>query len=91
MIAVDDRIVYREIVNGQPLAPVTCFVTRVHGPDLIDIGWKGDGDVHPDNHGRTGLQIHRRKRVARLGTIAVGDYVSPELQKREHTVWESAS
>ena len=88
MIAVDDRIVYREIVNGQPLAPVTCFVTRVHGPDLIDIGWKGDGDVHPDNHGRTGLQIHRRKRVPALGVILVGDGISNTPQPRQHVQWE---
>lgn len=87
MIAVNDPIEYREIVDGRPLAVVLAYVTKVYSADLIDLGWKGDGNCHPDNHGHDGA-VHRRTRVDRLGVILVGDYVSNTPQPRQHTVWE---
>ena len=87
MIAVGDAIEFREIIDSRPIALVLAFCTRVYGPDLIDLGWKGDGNMHPDA-AIDGMPVHRRTRVDRLGVILVGNYTSPELQPREHTVWE---
>ena len=87
MIAAGDPIEFREIVDGRPLAVVLAFVTKVYGPDLIDLGWRGDGNIHPDNHGHDGA-VHRRTRVDRLGVILAGDYVSNTPQPRQHVQWE---
>ena len=87
MIAVNDPIEFREIVDSRPIAVVLCFVTRVHGPDLIDLGWLGDGGVHPDVADDGSRPAHRRTNVARIGVILGGDGFSNTPQPRQHTQW----
>ena len=87
MIAVNDPIEYREIVDGRPLAVVLAYCTKVHSADCIDLGWRGDGNIHPDNYGRDGT-VHRRTRVPALGVILVGDGISNTPQPRQHVQWE---
>ena len=88
MIAVGDAIEFREIIDSRPIAVVLAYVTRVYGPDLIDLGWRGDGGVHPDVARDDGTPVHRRTRVPALGVILVGDYVSNTPQPRQHVIWE---
>ena len=88
MIAVGDAIEFREIIDSRPIALVLAYVTRVYGPDLIDLGWRGDGGYHPDVADDGSRPVHRRTRVPALGVILVGDYVSNTPQPRQHVIWE---
>ena len=87
MIAVNDPIEFREIVDGRPLAVVLCFVTAVHDEDCIDLGWRGDGGYHPDVADDGSRPAHRRTNVARIGAILAGDG-SNTPQPRAFTQWE---
>ena len=87
MIAVNDPIEFREIVDGRPLAVVLAYCTKVHSADCIDIGWRGDGGYHPDVADDGSRPAHRRTNVARIGVILGGDGFSNTPQPRQHTQW----
>lgn len=88
MIAVNDPIEFREIVDSRPLAVVLAYCTKVHSADCIDIGWRGDGGYHPDVADDGSRPVHRRTRVPALGVILAGDGVSNTPQPRQHVQWE---
>ena len=98
MIKIDDRVRYRAIEgeyapdrNTHPatVVSVIAYVTAVHDKDTIDIGWRGDGGVHPDDLGRSHLEVHRRLCVSRSGVAPHGSYHGDGVTLQPWTLWES--
>lgn len=91
MIAVNDKVRYRAVgENRQQIAEVIAYVLAVHDEDTIDLGWRGDGWIHPDRNDRPDLERQVRLNVPRIGIEMAPDY-SPMLHEREYTQWELLS
>lgn len=85
MISVDDRVRFTRIENGS-LTNVVAFVTAVHDDRSIDISWRGDaGGIHPDNLGRSDLELHARERVPQ---VADEPCMRRDGELRVTTLWE---